>query len=117
MRGVMKMSNQLRAVRATRFRTFLLCGVFALLWLNGLAWGANGANTLTAVSLEAGAATPTILLETAEPVGYKYTVYDSFEPIRVVIDFPGMDVSGVEEQLALAQGPIQGVRVAVPDRA
>lgn len=117
MRGVMNMTNQLRAAKSTRFAKFLLCSLFALLWLNGLAWGANGDNKLMAVSLDAGAATPTILIETAEPVGYKYTVYDSFEPIRVVIDFPGMELSDIEEQLALAQGAIQGVRVAGFDLA
>lgn len=112
MRGVKIMTNQLRDVTATRFAKYLLCGLFASLFVTGLAWGANGANKLTAVSMDASAATPTVLIETAEPVGYRYTVYDSFEPTRVVIDFPGMAVSDIEESMSVGNGAVQEVRVA-----
>ncbi|HKJ64725.1 MAG TPA: hypothetical protein VJ969_04950, partial [Desulfopila sp.] len=61
----------------------------AIFLVNGNALGAD-ANKLTAVSLDSAAAEATILIETERPVGYRYTVYDSFEPTRVVIDFPDM---------------------------
>ena len=111
MRGVKIMSNQLRAGGTCRLAKYLLCSFMTILLVNGIAWGAD-ANKLTAVSLDPGAQAATILIETAEPVGYRYTVYDSFDPIRVVIDFPGMELSEVEETLAVAQGPVQEVRVA-----
>ncbi|MBW2474321.1 MAG: type IV pilus secretin PilQ [Deltaproteobacteria bacterium] len=83
----------------------------AIFLVNGNALGAD-ANKLTAVSLDSAAAEATILIETERPVGYRYTVYDSFEPTRVVIDFPDMELSELEETLAVAKGPIQEVRVA-----
>ena len=82
MRGVNIMLNQLWVSRASRFWQCLFCGFVALLLVNGHAWGAGDANKLLAVSVDSGAATPTVLIKTAEPVGYRYTVYDSFEPTR-----------------------------------
>jgi len=35
------------------------------------------ANQLLGVSMEAGAANATVLIQTAQPVGYRYTVYDA----------------------------------------
>ena len=90
MRGVKIMSNQLRSSGATRLAKYLLCSFMAIFLVNGNALGAD-ANKLTAVSLDSAAAEATILIETERPVGYRYTVYDSFEPTRVVIDFPGGD--------------------------
>ena len=87
MRGVNIMLNQLWVSKTARFGRCLFCGLIAFLFVNGLAWGADDANKLINVSVDSGAATPTVLIETAEPVGYRYTVYDSFEPTRVVIDF------------------------------
>lgn len=112
MRGVNIMLNQLWVGKTGRFWRHLLCGLAACLLLNGLAWGADDANKLLAVSMDSGAATPTVLIETAEPVGYRYTVYDSFEPTRVVIDFPGMVVADVAEAIAGDQGVIKEVKVA-----
>ena len=111
MRGVKIMSNQLRSSGATRLAKYLLCSFMAIFLVNGNALGAD-ANKLTAVSLDSAAAEATILIETERPVGYRYTVYDSFEPTRVVIDFPDMELSELEETLAVAKGPIQEVRVA-----
>ena len=111
MRGVKIMSNQLRSSGANRLAKFLLCSFMAMFLVNGNALGAD-ANKLTAVSLDSAAAEATILIETDRPVGYRYTVYDSFEPTRVVIDFPDMELSELEGTLAVAKGPIQGVRVA-----
>ena len=111
MRGVKIMSNQLRAGGTCRLAKYLLCTFMTIFLVNGIAWGAD-ANKLTAVSLDPEATEATILIETAMPVGYRYTVYDSFDPTRVVIDFPGMELSEIEETLAVAQGPVQEVRVA-----
>lgn len=112
MRGVNIMLNQLWVSKTARLGRCLFCGLVAFLLVNGLAWGAGDDNKLINVSVDTGAATPTILIETAEPVGYRYTVYDSFEPTRVVIDFPGMDMADIAETLSVGQGAVQEVRVA-----
>ncbi|MGK2944552.1 MAG: type IV pilus secretin PilQ [Desulfuromonadales bacterium] len=83
-----------------------------LLLVNGLAWGAENTNKLISVSLDSDASTPTVLIKTAEPVGYRYTVYDSFDPTRVVVDFPGMELSDIAESISVDQGAVQEIRVA-----
>ena len=112
MRGVNIMLNQLWVSRAARFSQCLFGSLVALLLLSGLAWAAGDVNKLLAVSVDPGAATPTIVIKTAEPVGYRYTVYDSYEPTRVVVDFPGMEVSDIAEKISVDQGAVQEIRVA-----
>ena len=75
MRGVNIMLNQLRVSQSSRFLQGLFCCIVTLLMLSAPAWSAD-TNKLLAVSVDSSAATPTILVETAEPVGYRYTVYD-----------------------------------------
>ncbi len=111
MRGVNIMFNGQWLGKTARLWQHLLCGLITFVLCSGLAWGADKVNKLTAVALDPGAAAPTVLIETAEPVGYRYTVYDSFEPTRVVIDFPGMEVAGVEEMIAVNKGVLKGVKV------
>lgn len=111
MRGVNIMLNQLRVSRTSRFMQVLFCCVVTFLMLSAPAWSADN-NKLLAVSLDSGAATPTILVKTAEPVGYRYTVYDSFDPIRVVVDFPGMDMADMPETVSVNQSAVQEVRIA-----
>ena len=111
MRGVNIMLNQLRVSRTSRFMQVLFCCVVTFLMLSAPAWSADN-NKLLAVSVDSGAATPTILVKTAEPVGYRYTVYDSFDPIRVVVDFPGMDMADMPETVSVNQSAVQEVRIA-----
>ncbi len=111
MRGVNIMLNQLRVSHSSRFLQGLFCCIVTLLMLSAPAWSAD-TNKLLAVSVDSSAATPTILVETAEPVGYRYTVYDSFEPTRVVVDFPGMDMADMPETVSVNQSAVQEVRIA-----
>lgn len=109
--GVNAMLKKLWGKKISRLLSFAFV-LFSLLLVNGLVWGANDTNKLMSVSLDTSAASPTVQIGTEEPVGYRYTVYDSFDPIRVVIDFPGMDVSDVAESLPVDKGPVQEVRVS-----
>ena len=112
MRGVNNMLNQRRVSRTARFWQCLFGSFVMLLLVNGLAWGAENTNKLISVSLDSDAATPTVLIKTTEPVGYRYTVYDAFDPARVVIDFPGMELSDIAESISVEQGAVQEIRVA-----
>ncbi|MDG5469943.1 type IV pilus secretin PilQ [Deltaproteobacteria bacterium IMCC39524] len=105
------MLNQLRVSRTSRFMQVLFCCVVTFLMLSIPAWSADN-NKLLAVSVDSGAATPTILVKTAEPVGYRYTVYDSFDPVRVVVDFPGMDMADMPETVSVNKSAVQEVRIA-----
>ena len=81
MNGVKTMTDKLR--RTGRLRNILgkvLLGAAGVLLATGTALGAPASNQLLAVKMEPGAASPTVLIQTAEAVGYRYTVYDSFDP-------------------------------------
>ncbi|MBW6512531.1 MAG: type IV pilus secretin PilQ [Desulfuromonadaceae bacterium] len=52
-------------------------------------------NTLEDIRVSTQDGATAVDIVTAMPIGYRYTVYDSLQPVRVVIDLPGTDVSAV----------------------
>ncbi|PNU18906.1 hypothetical protein C2E25_15195 [Geothermobacter hydrogeniphilus] len=90
----------------------LLSVVAGLVLLGASLAAAQTPNKLLAIQSTNVGGAPTITLKTENPVGYRYTVYDSFDPVRVVIDFPGMDVSQVQESIKLSEPNLQEVRVS-----
>ncbi len=71
----------------------------------------SGGNRLQAVVVDTSATEPTVVLTTERAVGYRYTVYDTLNPMRVVIDFPGMDISSVQPEMTLQKAPLESARV------
>jgi len=69
-------------------------------------------NVIKALDVTSGPEGAAVKIETELPVGYRYTVYDSFDPVRVVVDFPGMDTSALEPVQNFAAAPVQEVRVS-----
>ncbi|AJF06058.1 type IV pilus secretin PilQ [Geoalkalibacter subterraneus] len=67
-------------------------------------------NRIVSVTVDADEKNPKVNIRTENPVGYRYTVYDTTDPARVVIDFPRMDVSDIESPLPVDVGPIQEIR-------
>lgn len=76
---------------------------------------ADDQNRIVSISVDQDAARPTVKIQTREPVGYRYTVYDSFDPIRVVVDFPGMDITGVASPIAVNAKGLKEVKVSTFD--
>ena len=74
-------------------------------------------NALQSISIEKVDGLPSVQIKTEKPVGYRYTVYDSYDPIRVVIDFPGVDVSAVKSPIDVAVPPLQEIRTGSLDLA
>lgn len=72
----------------------------------------KGINQILSVSAAKDGEQPAVHITTREPVGYRYTVYDSKDPVRVVIDFPGMDVSGISSPIKVDSSPVQEIRVS-----
>jgi type IV pilus assembly protein PilQ len=68
-------------------------------------------NRLLSISVDKEAALPTVCIRTDRPVGYRYTVYDSHNPVRVVIDFPGMDVTGIAAPIKVDATPLREIQV------
>ncbi len=113
MNGVNTMADKFR--RTGRWRGMIdavLLGAAVMLMVAGSALAAPAGNQLLAVKMESGAASPTVLIQTAEAVGYRYTVYDSFDPVRVVVDFPGMTAGAIPETIQAGPAPLKELRVA-----
>lgn len=117
MHGVIRVSGWVSRGTAGRFSACLLTMALFLLCLATSSFGADSGNRLVSVTMDPAAESPTLLIRTAEPVGYRYTVYDSFDPVRVVVDFPGMDMADVGASLAVGQDVVKEVRVANFDLA
>lgn len=105
----------------SRFLQRLGWAVCALVAIAGWCPEANGAdpakeqNRIVAISVDQAGEQSTVKIQTQEPVGYRYTVYDSFDPIRVVVDFPGMDITGVASPIIVNAKGLQEVRVSAFD--
>ena len=94
-----------------------LVGVISAFMFINPAWGLEEhplkeGNVLTSVNFETVEDSPTVLIGTKLPVGYRYTVYDSFDPTRVVIDFPGMQVEKTAFSMPVHSSPVEEVRVS-----
>jgi type IV pilus assembly protein PilQ len=95
----------------------LYAASIGLMFWGGLTWAADQTNRLISVGKDVQAELPTVLMRTSEPVGYRYTVYDSFDPIRVVVDFPGMDVKDLPEVTPINQGALREIHIKKFDLA
>ena len=91
-------------------RSLLLVVVLAL--TSSLAMGAEQANRLLSIGVDPQSQSPTVLIATQEPVGYRYTVYDSEDPLRVVIDFPGMLTGDVAEVIPGGVGAVREIKAS-----
>ncbi|MBE0500149.1 MAG: type IV pilus secretin PilQ [Desulfuromonadales bacterium] len=67
---------------------------------------------MTSLNLDESTPAPTVRITTENPVGYRYTVYDSIDPIRIVIDFPGMDVESILSLKNLSGAPVKSIDVS-----
>lgn len=94
-----------------------LLGLAGLLLAAGSTLAAQASNQVLAIGIDRTTASPAVLIETAESVGYRYTVYDSFDPIRVVIDFPGMTVGNVPASTKNLPAPLLELKVTKLDLA
>jgi type IV pilus assembly protein PilQ len=77
----------------------------------GQSWGVDN-NVMTSLNVDSTAEVAVVKMSTQNPVGYRYTVYDSTDPLRVVIDFPGMDVDSILSLQDVNTPPIESVDVS-----
>ena len=69
-------------------------------------------NRLLSIVPEGSGDAISVKLVTEKPLGYRYTVYDSFDPVRIVIDLPTTDISAVIPQQVLGEGLLKEIRVS-----
>ncbi|MDT8441838.1 MAG: AMIN domain-containing protein, partial [Desulfuromonadales bacterium] len=113
MHGVKFMAQNSRRQGAWRFcqiamLSFLLSTVLQV----GSVAVADASNRLLLADLDEQAESLTVLLRTSEPVGYRYTVYDSADPVRVVVDFPDMEIGDVAEAKTVEAGVVSEIRAS-----
>ncbi len=105
-----------RALLAMGLLVFGVVGFLAL----GQVFAAEGSvvqNRALGISVDQDEANPTVTVQTETPVGYRYTVYDAYDPLRVVVDFPGMDVSTVAPTMAVGSAGVKELRVSAQELA
>lgn len=88
---------------------FVLC--LAMMLSASLSFAAVGTNKMVAMQVDSVEGNPALRIVTAEPVGYRYTVYDSSNPTRVVINFPHMDITTLSPFDDVTSSPVQKVDV------
>ncbi|MBE0596256.1 MAG: AMIN domain-containing protein, partial [Desulfuromonadales bacterium] len=71
---------------------------------------ASEANKLVSVVARQDGGEAVIEVQSANPVGYRYTAYDSLNPVRIVIDFPDMEVADAKLPGNLPLGAVREVR-------
>ncbi|MFO7982650.1 MAG: type IV pilus secretin PilQ [Desulfuromonadales bacterium] len=82
----------------------------------GSALGAEGeVNRIVSVSVQEDAREPVVEIGTQDPVGFRYTVYDSEDPKRIIVDFRDMSLSEVPEVIQVGSGPIDEIRTSTFD--
>ncbi len=69
-------------------------------------------NSLKNVSVQTVDGRPVVHILSDQPVGYRYTVYDSTDPVRVVVDFPRMLLGEVKSPVKVGMGGIKEIRLS-----
>lgn len=91
----------------------LLCVVAATLFVSSAAVAAdNEGNRLKSIKVDPQQQNVEVSIQAYQPIGYRYTVYDSQDPRRVVIDFRGMDVSEISAPIIVDTAVVSEVRVS-----
>lgn len=81
--------------------------------LLGPAYAADSkGNRLKAISVDSQPEAVNVVINAYDPIGYRYTVYDSQDPRRIVIDFRGMDVSEISSPIVSESFPVSEVRIS-----
>ncbi len=117
MRGVSRTIRSAAGATAGRWLICVLTMAMMLVAFAAPCFAEDPANALVAIGMDATAAVPTVLIKTDDPVGYRYTIYDSLDPVRVVIDFPGMDATAIAERIPIGQDVLREIRVSNFDLA
>lgn len=96
-------------------RSLLMLVVLGLFSLTSAAIAADPAarqNRLLTVVADASGAVPMVKLTAEKALGYRYTIYDSADPVRVVVDMPGMDISALAPQQMVGSELLKEIKVS-----
>ncbi len=72
-------------------------------------------NRLDSIRVEGDDAATKIKIRAEKPIGYRYTVYDSLNPTRVVLDFPGFELADSVLPENIFPAPVEKVRTSTLD--
>ncbi|MFA5585821.1 MAG: type IV pilus secretin PilQ [Saccharofermentanales bacterium] len=77
----------------------------------------TGQNRLKDIRVSSANSLPIIEIESEMPVGYRYTVYDSYDPVRIIVDLPGMEVAAIQSPQKVDSAPLKEIRTGAFDLA
>lgn len=80
-----------------------------------LSFAGSETNTMVFLQISSAKGAPALKIVTEQPIGSHYTVYDSDDLSRLVIDFPYMDYNAVSSLTDVNQPPVQKVDVSSYD--
>ncbi len=82
-----------------------------------LSFAAIETNKIISIQMDSVNGSPALRIVTEKPIGYRFTVYDSTDPVRVVVNFPHMDIDAVSSLTDMNQLPARKVDVSSHDLA
>ena len=94
------------------FIALLLVTTFATAGVAQQGEKTSAINRLVGVTVASENGATTVDIQTEKPVGYRYTVYDAVDPVRVVVDLPGVNVSAAPVPVKPVHAPVTGVEVS-----
>lgn len=97
-----------------KIELFFLLSI-AMLLPAALSFAAIETNKMVSMQMDSAKGCPILRIVTEKPIGYRYTVYDSEDLARVVINFPHMDTDAVSSLTDVNQPPVQRVDVSSYD--
>ena len=94
-----------------RLKFFFLLSIAMLLPAK---WGfaSTETNKMVSMQMSSSKGSSALTIVTENPIGYRYTVYDSDDQAHVVINFPHMDIEAVSSLIEVNRPPVQKVEVS-----
>ena len=87
----------------------------AMLLFAALSFAAIETNKIISMQMDSVNGSPALRIVTEKPIGYRFTIYDSTDPVRVVVNFPHMDIDAVSSLTDVNQLPARKVDVSSHD--
>ena len=90
----------------------ILVLALAMLLAATMGFAAVETNRLVSMRVDTVKGHPALRIITKKPIGYRYVVYDSYDPARVVLNFPHMDIAAVSTLSDVNQPPVEKVEAS-----
>ena len=77
-----------------------------------LSFAAIETNKMVSMQLDSVNGNPSLKIITEMPISYRYTIYDSNDPVRIVLNFPHLEIDAISSLSDVTLPPVQKVEVS-----